>query len=66
MSRVTNVDTKCPNCDDNLLDSWVGVVVIYEDGEWDKFCDYTCFQRRMIKTWEDEIQSITVFEVEKL
>lgn len=66
MSRVTDVDTKCPDCDDNILATWVGVSIVYEDGEWDKFCDYGCFQRYMVKIWKEEIQSIITFEVEKL
>ncbi len=63
---ITDVDTKCPYCDDNLRAVWVGVVVIYEDGEWDKFCDYACFQRKMVKTWEDEIRSVMILEVDKI
>ena len=59
-------DTKCPNCDDNLLSAWKGVVIIYEDGEQDKYCDYLCFQQQMIKIWDEEIKSIMVLEVGKL
>jgi hypothetical protein len=66
MSRISDVDTTCPNCNDNLIKEWIGVVVIYEEGEWDKFCDYTCFQKKMIQTWEEEIRSIMTLEVHKL
>lgn len=59
-------ETQCPACDDNLPRTWLGVLIIYEDGEWDKFCDYTCFQQRMVRIWQDEIIGALKLEVEKL
>ena len=57
---------KCVSCNRNYPSTYSGVVIKYEDDETDFFCDYTCFQRRMIKTWKEEIISVIKIEADKI